>query len=89
MDTRFIELIVSGIFTAIKWLIIARIILSFLPLFMRVDPYNPIVRFINEVTEPLMAPFRKLLPPIGGIDFSPLVLFLVLQLLQSWIMRVL
>lgn len=87
MNTDMIRLIVDGIFTAIWWLVIARLILSFLPLFMRIDPYNPVVRFINETTEPLMAPFRRLIPPVGGIDFSPMILLFVLQLLQNWIMK--
>lgn len=87
MNTDMIRLIVDGIFTAIWWLVIARLILSFLPLFMRIDPYNPVVRFINETTEPLMAPFRRLVPPVGGIDFSPMIMLFVLQLLQNWIMR--
>lgn len=87
MNTDMIRLIVDGIFTAIWWLVIARLILSFLPLFMRIDPYNPVVRFINETTEPLMAPFRRLVPPVGGIDFSPMIMLFVLQLLQNWIMK--
>jgi len=87
LNTDMIRLIVDGIFTAIWWLVIARLILSFLPLFMRIDPYNPVVRFINETTEPLMAPFRRLIPPVGGIDFSPMIMLFVLQLLQNWIMR--
>lgn len=87
MNTDMIRLIVDGIFTAIWWLVIARLILSFLPLFMRIDPYSPVVRFINETTEPLMAPFRRLVPPVGGIDFSPMIMLFVLQLLQNWIMK--
>ncbi len=87
MNTDMIRLIVDGIFTAIWWLVIARLILSFLPLFMRIDPYNPVVRFINETTEPLMAPFRRLVPPVGGIDFSPMIMLFVLQLFQNWIMK--
>lgn len=79
--------IVEGIFTAIKWLLYARIILSFLPMFMRIDPYNPIVRFIVESTEPLMAPFRRLLPPIGGFDFSILILWFVLQVVEGIVLQ--
>jgi len=81
--------IVDIIFKAIWWLILARIILSFLPMFMNIDPYNPVVRFINETTEPLMAPFRRLIPPVGGLDLSPIVLFLVLQILHSVVRQVL
>jgi len=82
-----IGLIIHAIFTAVRWLIIARIVLSFLPLFMRIDPYNPVVRFINESTEPLMAPFRRLIPPIGGIDFSPIILFLVLGFVENLVLQ--
>lgn len=75
--------IIDAVFISIEFLIFARIILSFLPMVMRIDPYHPIIRFINEITEPLMAPFRRLLPPLGGMDFSPLLLFMVLNLLQG------
>jgi len=83
-----IGLIIHAIFTAIRWLVIARIILSFLPLFLRIDPYHPIIRFVHESTEPLMAPFRRLIPPIGGFDLSPIVLFLVLQVVEELILQV-
>lgn len=80
-----LDLIVSALFQALYWLIFARIILSFLAVFMRFDPHHPIMRFIHEITEPIMAPFRRLIPPIGGMDFSPIVLFLVLNLVEKWI----
>lgn len=84
-----IVVIVHGFFTAIYWLIFARIILSFVAAFMRIDPYHPVMRFIYEITEPIMAPFRRLIPPVGGMDFSPIVVFLVLQLLEKWILDLL
>lgn len=82
-----LKIIVDGLFTAIRWLIFARIVISFLQVFMRIDPYNPIIRFIYEITEPLMAPFRRLIPPIGGMDFSPIILFLVIGFLENIIMQ--
>lgn len=82
-----IGLIVHAVFTAIRWLIIARIVLSFLPLFMKVDNYNPVIRFVHESTEPLMAPMRRLIPPLGGIDFSPIILFLLLQVLEGIVLQ--
>jgi YggT family protein len=63
----FIIQIVETAFTVLVWLIIGRCILSFI----RHDPYHPIIKFIYEVTEPVMSPFRRLLPPAGGLDFSP------------------
>jgi YggT family protein len=82
LDQQLIYIIVQGLFTVARWLIFARIIISFLQVVVRIDPYNAAVRFIYEITEPVMAPFRRLIPPIGGMDFSPIVLFLVLQFLE-------
>ncbi|WP_418790535.1 YggT family protein [Phosphitispora sp. TUW77] len=84
-----IWLVVDVMFDVIRWLIIARIILSFLPMFIRIDPYHPLIRFVVEITEPLMAPFRKLIPPVGGLDLSPIVLFLVLQFLHTLVKQLL
>ena len=84
-----IWLVVDVMFDVIRWLVIARIILSFIPLFTKIDPYHPVIRFIGEITEPLMAPFRKLIPPIGGMDLSPIVLFLVLEFARTLVKQLL
>jgi len=42
---------------------------------------HPAVRFLDRLTEPLLGPIRKILPPMGGVDFSPLVLLIALRLL--------
>ena len=44
---------------------------------------HPAVRFLDRLTEPLLGPIRKMLPPMGGIDFAPLVLLIGLRLLMS------
>ena len=60
-------------------IVLARVIISWIP----VNRYHPLVRFINDVTEPLLRPFRAVLPVgRGGIDFSPLILFIVLGIVQ-------
>jgi YggT family protein len=46
---------------------------------------HPLVVFLHRVTEPLLAPIRKVLPDLGGIDISPIVLLLALQILQKLI----
>jgi len=75
--------IINLLFTLVYVLLWARIILSF----VRPDPYHPtwgpIVRAVYDVTEPIMGPIRRLLPSMGGLDFSPLIVFLLLRLLQS------
>jgi YggT family protein len=73
---------------AIYFIIIARAIMSW---FIR-DLSNPIARFLYEITEPLLAPIRSILQRLGlggtMFDFSPLVLFLLLQMLSNYIARI-
>lgn len=67
-------------------LILARIIISF----VRVSPYHPtwgpIIRFIHQSTEPILAPVRNLLPPMGGFDFSPLIVLIVARFLGQLVL---
>ncbi len=60
------------------WAVLIRVILSW----VAPDPYNPVVRLVAEITEPVMAPARKILPPMGGLDLSPVVVLLALQFLM-------
>ena len=59
------------------------VILSWLNL----SPDNPVVRVTRALTEPVLAPIRKLLPDTGGFDFSPMLLLLALQLLRRLLFR--
>ncbi len=66
------------------WIIIARAVLSW----VSPDPYNPIVRFIHNVTEPVMYPIRKRFPlGFGGIDFSPMLVLLAIIFLRSFVVN--
>jgi len=58
--------------------IIAQVILSW----VAPQGYNPIISLIYSLTEPVLRPARRILPPISGIDFSPLLVFLVMQLIK-------
>ena len=53
------------------------------------DPRNPIVVFLRRITEPVLAPARRLLPPwkTGGLDFSPLIVILAIKLLEQLVGR--
>lgn len=66
------------------FLILGRVIMSWIPMFTQrpLDFSNPIVRFIFEVTEPLLAPIRRF-TMLGMIDLSPLVLIIVLQVVSG------
>jgi len=63
------------------WVIIAAVVLSWLIAFHVVNPYNPFVRSLwqalTALTEPLLRPIRRLLPDLGGIDISPMILWLI------------
>ena len=72
------------------YIVIASVILSWLMAFGVVNPYNPTVRAIwqglNAVTEPLLRPIRNILPNMGAIDLSPVVLLLLCFFVQSVIL---
>lgn len=74
--------LVDFVLSAYMWIIIGRAIISW----VNADPYNPIVRFIHEVTEPLLYRIRRVLPVVmGGIDLSPMVLIMAIIFLQSFL----
>ena len=50
---------------------------------LRLSPENPVVRAVAAMTEPVLAPIRKILPDLGGFDFSPMILLVILQLLKG------
>ena len=70
--------IINAIVTVVTFTVV---IYTLLRLFL--DPYHPVISALGQVIEPLLAPIKKLVPPIGGLDFSPLILMIGLQLLGS------
>lgn len=68
----------------LKWLIIARALMSWF-----VSPYsdNVAVRFIRQVTDPIIRPLSDVIPPLGGIDISPLIAFFAIHLTQVMLLR--
>jgi YggT family protein len=65
------------------WILIAAAIFSWLYAFNVVNPRNQLVgNFLYRVTEPALRPIRRLLPDLGGIDISPIVLLLIIYFLQ-------
>ena len=70
--------------TVYMWVIIARAVISW----VSPDPYNPIVRFLYLVTEPVLYRIRRAFPLYaGGIDFSPIIVFVVIIFLQSFLVQ--
>jgi len=78
--------LVNLVIVAYIWIIIARAIISW----VSPDPYNPIVRFLYRVTEPVLRPVRERLPTSQmGLDFSPMIVILVLYFLKEFLVPVL
>ena len=66
--------LINGVCQLLYWLLFARIIISWFP----IDPYNTIIAFLIQITDPILAPFRRLRLQIGMIDLSPLFAFAAL-----------
>ncbi len=65
---------------AYQLILLARVLMSWIP---NLDHNNPIARFLYQATEPVLAPIRGMLPPLGGIDLSPLIVFLGISVLMT------
>lgn len=61
-------------------ILIGRILLTWLP---SINWYNQPFKFLRDVTDPILAPFSRLIPPVGGMDFSPMLVFLLLGILRQ------
>lgn len=76
--------VVNLVFQVYILIVVARVLVSW----VNPDPYNPIVRFLHNATEPVLDRIRRVLPlEFGGIDLSPIALLLGLSLLQQAIMQ--
>jgi len=66
------------------WIIIAQAVISW----VNPDPYNPIVRFLHSVTEPVLYNIRRRIPVyFGGLDFSPIIVILVIIFIQTFLVQ--
>ncbi|MEX0963217.1 MAG: YggT family protein [Pseudohongiellaceae bacterium] len=66
--------------------ILASIIMSFVMMFSGNTNPHPLLRLVWQLTEPVMAPVRRIIPPMGGLDFSPIFIFIAIQIIQSFIL---
>lgn len=75
--------LLDAILTLYFWAVIGAVIISW----VAPNSYHPAPQLILQITEPLFATARKVIPPIGGLDLSPILIFLAIQILQSQIAR--
>ncbi len=83
MITLLIQLI-----GAIQFILVLMVLVSvILSYFM--DPYHPVRRFLDSIVEPMLAPIRRIVPLVGMLDFSPLILIVLIQLIGNLLTRLL
>jgi YggT family protein len=75
--------IINFILLIITVIIIAKVFLSY---FM--DPYQPVRLFIDRIVDPMLRPIQRIIPPVGGLDISPLVLLLIVNILGRLIIGI-
>ena len=79
-----IFLLLARVLQIYTFVLLIRILITWIP---NLDPYHPIVQMLFQVTDPVLEPARKLIPPIGMIDISPIVVLIVLGILQDLLIR--
>lgn len=88
MNVFFVSLarLVDLVFTVYIFIVVARALISW----VSPDPYNPIVRFLHNATDPALYRLRRLLPfSTGGLDFSPMILIFLLYFVQGLLVNLL
>jgi len=79
-------LLLHYVLTMYMWIVIARAVISW----VSPDPYNPIVRFLHAATDPVLNRIQRTLPVFfGGFDFSPIIVFLVIIFVDSFVVQTL
>ncbi|AVJ25055.1 MULTISPECIES: YggT family protein [Pseudomonas] len=74
-----------GIFSLFLKIIFWSMIISVILSWVAPGSRSPGAELVSQITEPVLAPFRRLIPNLGGLDISPIFAFIVIQLLQSWV----
>src|ERR1700735_1473373 len=72
--------VINALLFIMYWLILIRALLSW----VNPDPFNPIVQFLMKVTEPVLEPVRRMLPPLP-LDISPIIVFFIILFLQRFL----
>ncbi len=79
-----IFLLLAQLVNFYTFILLIRVLLTWIP---NLDPYNPIVQVLRQITDPVLEPARRLIPPIGMIDISAIVVFIALRFLADALAR--
>ncbi len=89
MIVSLVITIVNVVFQLASLAILARVILSWLPMAgVRIDPYHPVIRILYQITDPILDPIRRF-STFGMIDFSPIVALILLEVIRRVLVGVL
>ena len=84
-----LAVIINVVFSVLWWAILIRVLLSWLPMAgVRIDPYNPIIRFLHAITDPILDPLRRF-TTVGMMDLSPIVALIGLEFLRQILLSLL
>lgn len=72
-------IIILSLLRLYSFILLARVLMTWIP---NLDPSNPIVQFLYQATEPVLKPIRNALPQTGGMDFSPLIVFVLISVVS-------
>jgi YggT family protein len=80
---EILALVINVIFQVLWWAILIRVLLSWLPMAgIRIDPYNPVVQILFQITDPILEPLRRY-TTVGMIDLSPIVALFGLEIIRG------
>ncbi|MBA3073884.1 MAG: YggT family protein [Anaerolineae bacterium] len=79
-----IYVVVKTLFDILSWAVIINALFSFI-----LPPFHPVRSFLDRLVQPMLAPFKRFIPPIGGMDLSPIALLLSIRLVEMLVLRLL
>ena len=78
-----VAFLINAVLTLMFWIILIRVLMSW----VSPDPYNPLVRALYQITDPILRPAQRLIPPMGGLDLSPIVVLLGIQFIKIFLVQ--
>ncbi len=82
----FLITFVDILFQVLIWAIIIRVLLSWFP---NINPDNPLVQLLRSITDPILEPARRIIPSVGMLDISPIVVILLLEVIRNVVVSLL
>ncbi len=79
----FLITFIDLLFRILSIAILIRVLISW----VKIDPYHPLVQLLYQITEPILAPIRRYLPATGGLDLSPIIAIVLIEILRGFVVN--